>query len=53
MKYKVKTYRSHKDFVYGSWKHEHHADGSTTIYGRLRKTGNMAKYQDVYSYETK
>lgn len=46
-KFIVLRYRSHKDFKFGSWKHEHHNNGGVTISGRLKKNNLMSKYMDV------
>lgn len=45
---KVKRYHSHKDFKYGTWSHEHHSDGGMVTYGILKKTGNKARYLEIY-----
>jgi len=51
MQYKVKTFRNPNDFKFASWKYEHHSDGGTTIFGRLKKTGNLVRYQFIYRSE--
>lgn len=48
MKFEVITYRNPKDFKFASWQYEHHADDSTIIYGRLKKTNNRAKFQKIF-----
>lgn len=51
MRFKVKTYRSPKDFKFASWRYEHQSDGGVIIYGRLKKNGNESKYQEIYRVE--
>lgn len=51
MKFKVKTYRSYKDFKFGCFKLEMRSDGGHTIYGILKHGKNRTKYQMVYRYE--
>ena len=51
MKYKVITYRNHKDFKFANWRLEMKSDGGYTIYGILKSTKQWSKYQMVYRYE--
>ena len=48
MHFKVVTYRNPNDFKFASWKYEHTSDGGTVIYGRLKHSGNLSKYQKIY-----
>lgn len=47
MKFKVITYRSEKDFLFGSFYYVHNGRGGI-IYGKLKKNGNVSKYQKIY-----
>ena len=51
MQFKVITYRSPKDFKFGSWKFEMKSDGGYIVYGILKKTNQTSKFQLVYRYE--
>lgn len=46
-KFTLVQYRNHKDFKFGSWKHEHHNNGGVTIRGRLKKNNCISKYMDI------
>lgn len=51
MKFKVKTYRNHKDFKFANWRFEMQSDGGHIVYGRLKKTNQWSKYQEIYRVE--
>jgi len=48
MRFKTRCYHNPNDFKFGTWKHEHHNDGSMTVRGILKKTGNLAKYIEIF-----
>lgn len=50
---KVKTFRNHNDFKFGTWTYETHSDGSLTRYGILKKNGNRVKQLSVYHVKAK
>lgn len=48
IKFNVITYRSEKDFKFGSWIYQHKSDGGGLISGRLKKNNSLSKYQLIY-----
>ena len=48
MKFKLRTYRSPNDFKFGSWKLEMTSDGGHVLYGILKKTKKLSKFQLIY-----
>lgn len=48
IKYKIITYRSEKDFRFGSFFYIHDGRGGGMIYGKLKKNESVSKYQKIY-----
>lgn len=47
LKFILITHRNPDDFIFGSWKCEHHSDGTMIKRGLLKKTKNYGIFQEV------